>query len=400
MRSSKEIIEQTKRYTVANYDPLPVVIENGLGTKVWDVEGKEYLDFLGAYSAVSFGHSHPRLLKVLKEQADKILVTSRAVYTDNLGEYCKMLAGFCLTDKVLPMNTGAEAVETAIKVARKWGYLRKGVQENKAHIIVCDDNFHGRTTTLCGFSTVNQYSEHFGPFSAGFTNIPFNNSGALKESIDKNTVAFLVESIQGEGGVRIPSQDYLKECKLICQRNNILFIADEVQTGFGRTGHPFGCWTFGVVPDIYILGKALGGGIASSAIALNNEIIDGIINPGDHGSTFGGNPLACAMGIEAMNIFKDESLDDLAYYSGNYMLRMLINENEHHPCIKDIRGVGLLIGIEMDSEETVDRTRIKLLNEGLICGKAHNVLRLSPPLTVSREEIDTALYMIKKALST
>jgi ornithine--oxo-acid transaminase len=399
MRSSQEIIEQTKRYTVPNYDPLPVVIERGRGVQVWDVEGREYLDFLGAYSAVSFGHSHPRLIRALREQADKILVTSRAVYTDNLGEYCEMLAKFCLVDKVLPMNTGAEAVETAIKVARKWGYLRKGVEENKAHIITCEGNFHGRTTTICGFSTVNQYSEYFGPFSSGFQNIPFNDSGALERSINKNTVAFLVEPIQGEGGVRIPSQYYLAECKLICQRNNILFIADEVQTGFGRTGYPFGCWTFGVAPDIYILGKALGGGIASSAIAVNDEVISGVINPGDHGSTFGGNPLACAMGIEAMSIYEDEFLDERAYNNGGHILRRLFSDNKT-ACIKNIRGKGLLVGIEMDSEETVNRVRLELLNEGLICGKAHNILRLSPPLTISIDEIDTALNMIKKVLNS
>jgi len=399
MSNSKEIMNLTEKYGAHNYKPLKVVISKAEGIWVEDLEGKRYLDMLSAYSAVNHGHRHPRIIAALKAQADRVTLLSRAFYSDQLGPLCKELCDLIGMEMVLPMNTGAEAVETAIKVTRKWGYQKKGVEKNHAEIIVCNDNFHGRTTTIVGFSSEEQYKDGFGPFTPGFVMIPYGDAAALEKAINKNTVGFLVEPIQGEGGVLVPPEGYLLKARQICSKNNVLFILDEVQTGFCRTGKMFCFQHEGAKPDVLILGKALGGGVFPISMVASSREILGVFNPGDHGSTFGGNPLACAVAREALKVLVEEKLADKSLELGRYFrdeLRKIKN-----PLIKEIRGKGLLIGLELKPEAGGARKYCEaLMAEGLLCKETHDdVIRFAPPLVITRKEIDWAMERISKVLS-
>uniref|UniRef100_A0A7C4XLP4 ornithine aminotransferase n=1 Tax=candidate division WOR-3 bacterium TaxID=2052148 RepID=A0A7C4XLP4_UNCW3 len=393
---NKEIIRITEKYSAHNYHPLPVVIKKGKGVWVWDVEGKKYLDMLSGYSALNQGHCHFEIIKVVREQVKNLTLTSRAFYNDKLGFFLKKLCLITGYEKALPMNSGAEAVETAIKAARKWGYYKKGVKKDKAEIIVCENNFHGRTITIVGFSSEFQYRDGFGPFTPNFKMIPYNDSKALKKAITKNTVGFLVEPIQGEGGVIVPEPGYLKECYDICKENNVLFIADEIQTGLGRTGRLFACDYENIKPDILIVGKALSGGFYPiSAVLCDNHIMD-VFKPGDHGSTFGGNPLASAIGIAALDIIIKEKLPQRAFKLGNWFINEL--REIKNPMIKEVRGKGLLIGIEL--KQKARPVCEALMHEGILAKDTHDyVVRFAPPLIIKKEELVWALERIKKVFT-
>ncbi|WP_422444641.1 ornithine--oxo-acid transaminase [Thermoanaerobacterium sp. DL9XJH110] len=395
MASSEEIIKLTEEYSAHNYHPLPVVISKAEGVWVEDLEGNRYMDMLSAYSAVNQGHRHPKIIAALKKQADRVTLTSRAFHNDQLGPFCKKVADLTGKDMVLPMNTGAEAVETAIKAARRWAYDIKKVPENRAEIIVCEGNFHGRTTTIISFSSEEDYKRGFGPFTPGFKIIPYGDIQALKAAITPNTAAFLVEPIQGEAGIKIPGAGFLKKAYELCRENNTLFIADEIQTGLGRTGKLFACDWENVVPDVYILGKALGGGVIPiSAVVADKEIL-GVFEPGSHGSTFGGNPLACACAIAALDVIEEENLVQRSLEMGEYFMSKL--KEIKNPVIKEIRGKGLLIGIEL--KENARPYCEKLKANGLLCKDTHEtVIRLAPPLVISKDEIDWAFERIKNVL--
>jgi ornithine--oxo-acid transaminase len=398
MSLTEEFIKEAERYSAHNYHPLPVVLSKGEGVWVWDVEGKKYLDCLSAYSAVNQGHRHPKIINALIEQANRITLTSRAFHNDKMGAFLKKLCEVAGFDKALPMNTGAEAVETAIKTARKWGYLKKGVEEDKAEIIVCENNFHGRTITIISFSTEPQYRFGFGPFTPGFKVIPFGDAEALEKAITPNTVGFLVEPIQGEGGVIVPPDGYYKAIREITKKHNVLLMADEIQTGFGRTGTLFAMDREGVKPDILIVGKALGGGVYPvSAILANNDVMD-VFRPGDHGSTFGGNPLAAAVGMAAIDVIIEERLPERAEELGNYFMKRLREINS--PYVKEVRGRGLLIGVEIKKEYGTARPFCeKLMELGILAKETHDqVIRFAPPLVITKEEIDWALERIEKVL--
>ncbi|OGN09784.1 MAG: ornithine--oxo-acid transaminase [Candidatus Yanofskybacteria bacterium RIFCSPHIGHO2_02_FULL_41_11] len=395
---SLQIIEEANKFAANNYDPLPIVIESGMNVWAYDTEGKCYVDCLSCYSALNFGYNHPRLIKALNAQADKVCVTSRAVHTKNLGEFCREVSKLCGLDKVLPMNTGAEGVETAIKIARKWGYKVKRVQPNQANIIVCDHNFHGRTTTVISFSSEDQYRDGFGPLTPGFKSIPFGDVNALSDAIDGNAVAFLVEPIQGEGGVNVPPKGYLADVERVCRNANILMVVDEVQTGFGRTGYDLAYQHDNVLPDMVILGKALGGGILPVSAVVAKESVMEVIKPGDHGSTFGGNPLACAVGIEAIRLLKDARLSKRSEDMGSKFISGLRKIKSNR--IKDIRGRGLMIGIELVSEDEAKSIQHKLLKSGILAGKSRNVLRINPPLIINKTILGYLLTQLEIALTT
>ncbi len=390
---SKEIIRITEKFSANNYHPLPVVIKRGSGVWVWDVEGKKYLDMLSAYSALNQGHCHPAIAKVVKKQVEVLTLTSRAFHNDKLGFFLQQLCKMTGYEKALPMNSGAEAVETAIKAARKWGYNIKKIPKDKAEIIVCENNFHGRTTTIVGFSSEYQYRDGFGPFTPNFKMIPYNKVKALKTAINKNTVGFLVEPIQGEGGVIVPDNGYLAECHDICRKNNVLFIADEIQTGLGRTGRLFAYEYENIRPDIVIIGKALSGGFYPvSAMVSNNEIMK-VFKPGDHGSTFGGNPLASAIAIAALDVIIREHLPERAYRLGNWFMNEL--RTLKNSIIKEVRGKGLLIGVELKKKARPYCEA--LMQEGILAKETHDfVVRFAPPLVVKKEEINWALPKIKR----
>ncbi len=399
MRSTREYIEIAEKYGAHNYHPLDVVIEKGEGVWVWDVEGKKYLDMLSAYSALNHGHRHPKIIKALVDQANKLTLTSRAFHNNVLGDFLKKLAELAGYDKVLPMNTGAEAVETALKAARKWGYLKKKVPENRAEIIVCANNFHGRTITIISFSTEAQYKYGFGPFTPGFKIIPYDDASALEEAITENTVAFMFEPVQGEGGVIVPKEGYYREVREITKKHNVLLIADEIQTGFGRTGKMFAVWHENVRPDIIVVGKALGGGVYPvSGIIADDEIMD-VFTPGDHGSTFGGNPLAAAVGMAALDVLIEEKLPERALELGDYFMKNL--KKIKSPYVKEVRGKGLLIGVEIKKEHGTARPYCEKLRDlGILAKETHEqVIRFAPPLIISKEEIDWALERIEKVLS-
>jgi len=392
---SKEIIKITEKFGAHNYHPLPVVLKRGRGVWVWDVEGRKFLDMLSGYSALNQGHCHPAIIRAVKKQIQDLTLTSRAFHNDKLGLFLQKLCQITGYQKALPMNSGAEAVETAIKTARKWGYYKKGVQKDKAEVIACENNFHGRTITIVGFSSESQYRDGFGPFTPNFKMIPYNDVKALRKAINKNTVGFLVEPIQGEGGVVVPDDGYLNECYKICKENDVLFIADEIQTGLGRTGKLFAFEYEGIRPDILIVGKALSGGFYPiSAILCDNEIMD-VFKPGDHGSTFGGNPLASAIGIAALDIIIREGLAQRAFELGNWFINEL--KNIYSPVIKEVRGKGLLIGVELTKKA---RTYCEaLMKQGILAKDTHNyVVRFAPPLVIKKEELKWALLRIKKVL--
>jgi ornithine--oxo-acid transaminase len=396
--NTSDFIALEKQYNAHNYKPLDVVLERGQGIWVWDVEGRRYLDFLSAYSAVNQGHAHPRILKALVEQASRLPLTSRAFRNDQLPLLAQELCEMTGCEMMLPMNTGAEAVETALKAARKWGYQVKGVPENQAEIIACAGNFHGRTISIISFSTEQQYREGFGPYTPGFVTIPYGDAAALEAAITPNTVAFVVEPIQGEGGVIIPQEGYLRQVREICTRHNVLLITDEIQTGLGRTGRLFAADWEGVRADMVTIGKALSGGFYPVSAVLSSREILGVFKPGDHGSTFGGNPLAAAVARESLKVLAEEGLIANAATQGEYLLgRLRRVESEH---IKEVRGRGLLIGVELTREAGGARRFCEALQkEGLLCKETHEtVIRFAPPLVISREDIDWAMERIEPIL--
>ena len=393
---TKDFLALEDLYGAHNYHPLDIVIARGKGVWVWDVEGKKYLDFLSAYSAVNHGHCHPRLVKVLKDQGEKLTLTSRAFRNDQWPLLAKELCELTDYEMVLPMNSGAEAIETAIKAARKWAYQKKGVPQDQAEIIACSNNFHGRTVTIISFSTEPLYRKDFGPFTPGFVVVPYGDAEALEAAIKPNTAAFLVEPIQAEAGIIMPPEGYLKKTKEICERNNILFIADEIQTGLGRTGKLFACEYEEVKPDILVIGKSLGGGCYSISAVLSPREILGLFRPREHGTTFGANPLACALAREAIRVLTEEKLVENSAELGNYFLEKLKTIKSKY--IKEINGKGLLIGRELKQEAGGARRFCEdLKEEGLLCKETHeHVIRFAPPLIIKRDDLDWAFEQINR----
>lgn len=394
------LIALEQHYCAHNYDPLPVVLKRGQGVWLWDTEGKRYLDMMSAYSAVSFGHSHPRLVAALTAQAQKLAVTSRAYYSDQLGPFLQLLCEMTGMARALPMNTGAEGVETALKAARKWGYKLKGIPEGQAEIIVCNGNFAGRTTTIVGFSSEAQYRDGFGPFAPGFVTVPYGDVQALEQAITPHTAAFVVEPIQGEAGIVVPPEGYLAACREICSRHRVLLICDEVQTGLGRTGRLLACEHEGVRPDGLVLGKALGGGLLPVSAFLANEEVMGVFHPGDHGSTFGGNALAAAVGRASLELLRDAKLSEQANRLGRHMMEGLLAIR--HPAIREVRGKGLLIGMELDAGIVSARSFCEhLMQLGILSKDTHGtVVRFAPPLVITEEEMERALATISRAFAT
>jgi ornithine--oxo-acid transaminase len=391
-------IDLEARYCAQNYKPLPVVLTRGEGVYVWDDAGKKYLDMMSAYSAVSHGHANPRLVKLVQEQVATLNIVSRAFYSDKLGPFLERICTLTGQDMALPMNTGAEAVETAIKAARKWAYTVKGVAKDKAEIITCTGNFHGRTIAIIAMSDEPQYQDGFGPFPPGFRVVEYGNIDALRDAINENTAALLIEPIQGEGGIIVPPDGYLKAAEQLCREQNVLLIADEIQTGLGRTGKLLACEHEDVKPDGLILGKALGGGILPVSMFLAKREVMQVFTPGDHGSTFGGNPLASVVGLEALNILVEESLSERSAEMGDYLLAELASINS--PLIIELRGRGLFIGIEIEpSLATAREVCEALMERGLLSKETHStVVRLAPPLVISKEEIDWAVTQIREVL--
>lgn len=395
---SEELVTLEDQFNAKNYKPLDVVLERGEGIWVWDVDGNRYLDFLSAYSAVNQGHCHPRILNAMIEQAQKLPLTSRAFRNDQLPYLVQELCELTGYEKVLPMNSGAEAVETALKLARKWGYTVKGVEADRAEIITCSGNFHGRTISIISFSPEEQYKAGFGPLTPGFLQIPYGDADALEKTITPNTVAFLVEPIQGEGGVIIPPEGYLKRVRELCDEHNVLLIADEIQSGLGRTGRLFATHWEGIRADMVTIGKALSGGFYPvSAVLADAEVMD-VFKPGDHGSTFGGNPLGAAVAREALAVLVDEGLIENAEEMGDYLMGQLVRLESAY--IKEVRGRGLLIGVELHPSAGGARRFCEALKErGLLCKETHDhVIRFAPPLTIAKEDIDWAMGHIESVL--
>ncbi len=395
---TKDYIEMEEKYGAHNYHPLDVVIDKAEGIWVYDVEGNKYMDCLAAYSAVNQGHCHPRIVRALKDQADKVTLTSRAFRNSQLPLLYKELSELTGYPMVLPMNSGAEAVETALKAARKWGNKVKGVEEGKQEIIACTNNFAGRTISIISFSTEEQYKDGFGPLTPGFKIVEYGNAQALKDAITPNTVAFIVEPIQGEGGVIVPPDGYLKETFETCRENNVLFIADEIQSGLGRSGKLFAFNYEGITPDMVTIGKALSGGVYPVSAALGRSDVLGVFNPGDHGSTFGGNPLGVAVAREAIKVLIDENLVEKSFELGEYFRDQLLAVNSPH--IKIIRGKGLFIGVELkDSANGARRFCEALMGKGILAKETHdNVIRFAPPLVITKDEIDWAMERISEVL--
>ena len=389
-------IQWNDEYGAHNYHPIPVVLARGQAEWVWDVDGKRYLDMLSAYSAVNQGHVHPRMTATLVQQASRITLTSRAFYNDQLGPWLKELTQLCAKDRALPMNSGAEAVETAVKLARKWGYRSKKVPQDQAEIIVCDANFHGRTTMIVGFSSDPQYRADFGPFTGGFKIIPYGDAKALEAAITPNTVGFLVEPIQGEAGVIVPPAGYLADCDRICKKNNVLFIVDEIQTGLCRTGRMFCYEHENCKPDLLILGKALGGGFYPISAVVGDDAVLGLLKPGDHGSTFGGNPLACALSRTALKILQDENLSERAADLGD-LFRSQLSSKLPSSKVKEVRGKGLLNAIELTAAAGPARHYSeKLALRGLLAKETRSTtIRFAPPLVITRESMEWALAQIE-----
>ena len=397
--NSKDYIEIEDKYGAHNYHPLDVVIEKALGVWVWDVDGNKYLDCLAAYSAVNQGHCHPRIVKALKEQAEKVTLTSRAFRNDQLPLLCKELCELTGYPMMLPMNSGAEAVETALKAVRKWGYKIKKIPENTAEIIACTNNFSGRTISIISFSTEQQYKDGFGPLTPGYKVVRYGNIEDLEKAITPNTVGFLVEPIQGEGGVIVRPEGYLKKAYELCKKNNVLFIADEIQSGLGRSGKLFAYQYDDIKPDVVIIGKALSGGCYPVSAVLSGKEILGVFNPGDHGSTFGGNPLGAAIARESLKVLIEEKLVEKSFELGNYFREKLNSIKTSF--VKEIRGKGLFIGVELKPEAGGARKYCEaLMKLGLLCKETHeNVIRFAPPLVITKEEIDWAVEQVTKVLS-
>ena len=395
---TNEFIDLEEQFGAKNYKPLDVILSRGKGVWVWDVEGKKYMDCLSAYSAVNHGHCHPKIHRVLVEQSKKLTLTSRAFRNNQLALFYEELCDLTQSHKVLPMNSGAEAVETAIKTVRKWGYETKGIPLDKAEIIVCDNNFHGRTITIISFSSDENARQNFGPFTPGFTSIPFGDTDALENAITQNTVAFLVEPIQGEAGVIIPPDGYLKKAREICTKNNVALILDEIQTGLGRTGKLLAEAHEGIQSDLTVIGKALSGGFYPVSAVLSTEAVLGVLNPGQHGSTFGGNPLACAIARVALKVLVEEGLIENAASMGTYFLKGL--KQISSPFIKEVRGKGLMIGLELYPEAGGARQYCEKLKEnGLLCKETHDhILRFAPPLIITKDQVDWALEIISSVL--
>jgi ornithine--oxo-acid transaminase len=395
-KNSQSIIDQTQEYGANNYHPLPIVISEAEGVWVKDPEGNKYMDMLSAYSAVNQGHRHPKIIQALKDQADRVTLTSRAFHNDQLGPWYEKICKLTNKDMALPMNTGAEAVETAIKTARRWAYDKKGVADNQAEIIACVGNFHGRTMSAVSLSSEEEYKRGFGPMLPGINLVPYGDIDALKEAITPNTAAFLIEPIQGEAGIVIPPEGFLKAAYELCKENNVLFIADEIQAGLARTGKMFACEWEDVEPDMYILGKALGGGVFPiSCVVADNEVL-GVFNPGSHGSTFGGNPMACAVSVASLEVLEDEKLSERSLELGEYFMNKL--REIDNPKIKEVRGRGLFIGVELTEPARGYCEQLK--EEGLLCKETHEtVIRFAPPLIISQEDLDWAIERIQKVLS-
>ncbi len=396
--NTQSFIDLENEFGAHNYEPLDIVLARGQGVWVWDVEGNKYLDMLASYSALNQGHCHPRILTALIEQAKKLTLVSRAFRSDQLGPFYKEICEMTHSHSVLPMNSGAEAIETALKAARKWGYQIKEIPDDMAEIIVCANNFHGRTITIVGFSTEKQYKEGFGPFTPGFITIPFGDADALEWAITPNTVAFLVEPIQGEGGIIVPPSGYLKKVRKICDRHNVLLILDEIQTGLGRTGKLFAEEHEGIESDLTLIGKALSGGFYPISAVLSNKETLSIFQPGDHGSTFGGNPLACAVAREALRVIEEENLIEKSLFMGHYLKESI--RNILSPYVKEVRGMGLLIGVELKKSAGGARKFCEaLMGKGILCKETHkHVIRFAPPLTITKEELDWALERIESVL--
>ncbi|OLP65269.1 Ornithine aminotransferase [Bacillus pumilus] len=392
MTQTNELIQQTEQYGAANYHPLPIVISEAEGVWVTDPEGNRYMDMLSAYSAVNQGHRHPRIIHALKKQADRVTLTSRAFHNDQLGPWYEKICQLTNKDMALPMNTGAEAVETAIKAARRWGYDVKGIEENRAEIIACVGNFHGRTMTAVSLSSEAEYQRGFGPMLPGIRLVPYGDIDALREAITPQTAAFLIEPIQGEAGIVMPPEGFLKQAKALCEQENVLFIADEIQVGLARTGKMFACDWEEIEPDMLILGKALGGGVFPISCVVASRDILGVFNPGSHGSTFGGNPLACAVSIAALDVLVDEGLAERSFTLGQYLKDKL--SHIRSPIIKEVRGRGLFVGMELT--ESARPYCEKLKTAGLLCKETHEtVIRFAPPLTISKEDLDWAIDQIE-----
>ncbi|WP_374722006.1 ornithine--oxo-acid transaminase [Peribacillus tepidiphilus] len=393
---TQELITQTEKYGANNYHPLPIVISEAEGVWVKDPEGNKYMDMLSAYSAVNQGHRHPKIIKALKDQADRVTLTSRAFHNDQLGPWYEKICKLTNKEMALPMNTGAEAVETAIKAARRWAYDVKGVPDNQAEIIACIGNFHGRTMTAVSLSSEEEYKRGFGPMLPGIKLIPYGDIEALKNAITPNTAAFLIEPIQGEAGIVIPKEGFMKAALELCKEHNVLFIADEIQAGLGRSGKMFACEWEDVEPDMYILGKALGGGVFPISCVVANKDVLGVFNPGSHGSTFGGNPMACAVSIAALDVLVEEKLAERSLELGEYFISKLKEIN--NPMIKEVRGRGLFIGVEL--KEPARKYCEQLKDEGLLCKETHDtVIRFAPPLVITKEELAWAIERIQKVLA-
>jgi ornithine--oxo-acid transaminase len=397
---SQELIELVERHSAHNYHPLPVVVAEAEGSWVTDVDGKRYLDMLSAYSALNFGHRHPDLIRAAKEQLDRLTLTSRAFHHDLFGPFCEQLADLCGMDMVIPMNSGAEAVETALKAARRWGYDVKGVPDGRAKIVVCDGNFHGRTITIVGFSSDPSATGGFGPFTPGFVSVPFGDVDAVASALDApDVVGFLVEPIQGEAGVRIPPEGYLPEARRLCTERNVLLLADEIQAGLGRTGPTFASDHEDVTPDVYILGKALGGGILPVSAVVSRADVLGVFRPGEHGSTFGGNPIACAVGLEVLRLLRTGEYQQRSKDLGTWFLHQL--RGEAPTSVTEVRGRGLWFGIELTPEAAPARAVCERLIElGVLAKDTHETtVRLAPPLVVSRGDLEWALERVVNALA-
>lgn len=404
-KNAQYYIDLEDKHGAHNYHPLPVVLEKGEGVYVWDVEGKQYFDFLSAYSAVNQGHSHPKIVKALTEQAQKLSLTSRAFYNSNLGEYEKKITSLFGFDKVLPMNSGAEAVETAIKLARKWSYEVKGIKDGYAKIIVCENNFHGRTTTIVSFSNDKDAHNNYGPFTPGFLRIPYNDIEALAKVLEdeaEHIAAFLVEPIQGEAGVYVPDEGYLKNASELCKKHNVLFVADEVQTGIARTGKLIACHHENVQPDILVLGKALSGGMYPVSAVLANDNIMQVIHPGQHGSTFGGNPLACAVAVAALDVVEEEKLSERAEELGKFFRAEIQKIIAKTDLIYHVRGKGLLNAIlvnDTPESPTAWNLCMQFAENGLLAKPTHgNIIRLAPPLVITKEQLLECVAIIEKVI--